>query len=249
MDPFNKLIINNQNLIYKILTINRFHHTVLFHHGLRRQMGIFYNTIDEEKISVSKREAFKKRICFIGRFSKEKNLELLLKCFNLINNIELVIIGSEIINDYKKNKNIIWRGLLNKEEIIKELYDCDYLIVPSISEGLPFVILEAMNIGIPCIYSNIMGANELIKTNGERGFTFELEGYKKCIMNINWDVFDEVYKYFNKNLNNIYQAIMKAYSISIDDWNNMSEKCKKFVKKKYFSEKTNKKNLETFEII
>ena len=32
--------------------------------------------------------------------------------------------------------------------------------------------------------ADIIGANELIKTNGERGFVFELEGYKKYMMNI-----------------------------------------------------------------
>jgi glycosyltransferase involved in cell wall biosynthesis len=247
MDPFNKLIIDNQNNIRKVLTINRFHQNVLYNYGLKKQTGIFYNTIDEEQ-AIIKRDNFKNRLCFIGRFSKEKNLELLIESFNTINNLELVIIGGK--NEYNyPNKNIIWKGILVKEEIINELKECDYLIVPSSSEGLPFVILEAMNIGIPCIYSNIIGANELIKIDGERGFIFELLGYKKCMMNLNWDVFDEVNKYFNDNIININECIKKAYSISINEWNIMSEKCREFVKKKYYENVTHNKNLSAFEII
>ena len=247
MDPFNRLIIQNQNYIRKVLTINLFHHNVLSKNGLKINTGVFLNTIDEE-IAISKRDNFKNRICFIGRFSKEKNLELLIASMKFLNEIELIIIGGE--NEFGiDNKNIIWKGPMQKDQIISELRECDYLIVPSSSEGLPFVILEAMNIGIPCIYSDIIGADELIKKNGERGFTFKLEGYKKCMMNLDWSVFKEVDKNFEENVKNLKECIENAYLISIMDWNLMSEKCKNFVRNTYYDNITSKKNLESLEII
>jgi hypothetical protein len=247
MDPFNELIIQNQNYINKVLTINKFHKTVLQHHGLKIPVGIFYNTVDEE-INEPKRLKFKNRLCFIGRLTKEKNLKLLIDCMKLLDNLELVVIGGE--NEIgEENKNIIWKGILQKDDIIRELRQCDYLVVPSSTEGLPFVILEAMNIGIPCIYSNIHGANELIGNQGERGFTFELQGYEICKMRMDWSVFEEVDKYYKENINNIKNSIQYAYNITITEWNKMSKNCNKFIKNTYLYHKTSKKNIETFKII
>jgi len=247
MDPFNKLIIKNQNYITKVFTINKFHQTVLQNHGLKIPIGIFYNYVDNE-IYKKRRLIFKKRLCFIGRFTKEKNLELLIAGIKKLDNIELVIIGCDNKTG-EDNKKIIWKGILQKDEIICELRECDYLIVPSMTEGLPFVILEAMNIGVPCIYSRIIGSDELIGKNEERGFTFELIGYENYKMKIDWSVFEEVDKHFEENIENIKECIQNAYSISIKDWNKMSKKCKKFIRNHYFENKTNIKNLESFEII
>jgi hypothetical protein len=247
MDPFNDLIIQNQNYIAKVFTINRYHQDVLLHHGLKIPQAIYYNYVEKESYEL-KRKKFKNRIGFIGRFTKEKNLDLLINCMRLLKGIELVIIGGE--NEIgEENKNIIWKGVLQKDEIICELRKCDYLVVPSTTEGLPFVILEAMNIGIPCIYSRIIGSDELIGKEGERGFTFVLSGYEDCKMRMNWSVFEEVDKFFNENTKNIYDCIMNAYKISITEWNRMSNNCKKFIKNKYSENKTSKKNLKSLEII
>ena len=181
-------------------------------------------------------------------FTKEKNLKLLVSCMELRKGMELVIIGGK--NEIgEENKNIIWKGVLQKDEIICELRKCDYLVVPSITEGLPFVILEAMNIGIPCIYSNIIGADELIGKEGERGFKFELMGYENYKMNMDWSVFEEVDKYFSQNIINILESIKKAYNIPIKEWNKMSKNCKEFTKQKYLENITSKKNIKSLEII
>jgi len=247
MDPFNELIIQNQKNIAKVLTINKFHQNVLIHHGLKIPQEIYYNYVEKENYEV-KRAKFKNRIGFVVRFTKEKNLDLLIACMQILDELELVVIGSKNIIE-NKNKNIIWKGILQKDEIISELRECDYLVVPSKTEGLPFVILEAMNIGIPCIYSRIIGADELIGEEGERGFTFELLGYEDCKMKMDWSVFEEVDKNFEENIINILESIKKAYNISIKDWNKMSKNCKKFIKNKYFENITSKKNLKSFEIL
>ena len=246
MDPFNELIIKNQARIAKVLTINKFHQNVLKHHGLKIPQGILYNYVEREYYE-QKRSKFRKRIGFIGRFTKEKNLDLLISCMKLLDGLELVIIGGDNETG-EENKNIIWKGVLRKDEIICELRECDYLVVPSSTEGLPFVILEAMNIGIPCIYSRIIGADELIGEEGERGFTFELAGYDKCKMKMDWSVFEEVDKHFEENIGNIRKCIQHAYSISIKEWNKMSKKCKQFVRNNYLENQTNNKNMKSLEI-
>jgi hypothetical protein len=245
MDPFNELIIKNQDYITKVFTINKFHQEVLIYHGLKIPQEIFYNYVEPE-IYEDIRIKFKNRICFIGRITKEKNLDLLIACMKIIEGFELVIIGGENYTE-NKNKNIIWKGVLQKDEIIRELRECDYLVVPSSTEGLPFVILEAMNIGIPCLYSRIIGADELIGKEGERGFTFELKGYNECRMKIDWSVFDEVDLYFNENIGNIFECIKKAYNIPIKEWNKMSENCKEYIKNKYLENITELENIKSLE--
>jgi hypothetical protein len=246
MDPFNELIIKNQDYITKVFTINKFHQNVLKHYGLKIPQEIFYNYVESEIYELP-RIKFKNRICFIGRISKEKNLELLIECMKIIEGLELVIIGGENYTE-NKNKNIIWKGVLQKEEISRELRECDYLVVPSSTEGLPFVILEAMNIGIPCLYSRIIGSDELIGKEGERGFTFELKGYEDCRMNMDWSVFEKVDAHVNENIENIGKCLKNAYNIPIMNWNKMSNNCKKFVKNKYLKDIAICENIKSLEI-
>jgi glycosyltransferase involved in cell wall biosynthesis len=168
----------------------------------------------------------------------------------IIEGLELVIIGGENYTENEnKNKNIIWKGVLQKDKIISELRECDYLVVPSSTEGLPFVILEAMNIGIPCLYSRIIGSDELIGKEGERGFTFELKGYEDCKMKMDWSVFEKVDAHFNENIENIGKCIKNAYNIPVMNWNKMSNNCKKFVKNKYLEDIAICENIKSFEIL
>jgi hypothetical protein len=247
MDPFNELIIKNQEYISKVLTINKFHQNILEYHGLKIPQEIYYNYVEKENIEI-KRDKFKNRIAFIGRLTKEKNLDILIECMQFLEEFELIIIGGENESNIK-NTNIIWKGALQKDEIISELQECDYLVVPSSTEGLPFVILEAMNIGIPCIYSRIIGSDELIGDEGERGFTFELKGYEECKMRMDWAVFEEVDKYFKENIENILECIKKAYNIPVKKWNVISKNCKDFIKQKYLENITSKKNIKSLEIL
>lgn len=55
---------------------------------------------------------------------------------------------------------------------IERYYGCaDALILPSLKEGLPNVVLEAMACGLPCVAARASGSRELI-TEGETGFTY-----------------------------------------------------------------------------
>lgn len=94
-----------------------------------------------------------------------------------ITDISYVIFGNgELKFELKKEIDLL--GLSNRvilagyaKDIAKILPAFDIFLFPSLSEGLPYALLEAGMIGIPCLASNVGGIPEIIK-NGENGLLF-----------------------------------------------------------------------------
>lgn len=60
-------------------------------------------------------------------------------------------------------------GFLEK---VSSAYDCaDIFVFPSLQEGLPVALMEAMAAGLPCVVSDIRGNRELICEKGGRRFS------------------------------------------------------------------------------
>jgi len=115
----------------------------------------------------------KKSLLYVGRLSKEKNL------FNLITAIsgldaKLVIIGQgDLQNDLErlaKEKSVLieFKGKVDNKELPKELSKAEVFVLPSLYEGCPKALLEAMSCGLPCVGTNVEGIKEVIihKENG-----------------------------------------------------------------------------------
>lgn len=125
------------------------------------------NAIDLEKFNPNnypeKQLTDQVKIIHIGRFSKQKNQEFLLMLFQKILtnglNAHLTIVGRG--NDEKLLKNLVKE--LNIERFVEFLpSDSDIpfllsrsnlMILPSISEGLPVVLVEAQAMNVHCIAS------------------------------------------------------------------------------------------------
>ncbi len=134
----------------------------------------------------------KRRVIFIGRLNKIKNLHNLIKAFSDVgSNVELVFVGygkeKEDLEKYAKKMgiNLIFRGVVPRERIPIELNQSDVFILPSFSEGQPKVLLEAMSCGLPCIASDIPSLREIIK-DGFNGFLCKTdsESIKSCIKDV-----------------------------------------------------------------
>jgi glycosyltransferase involved in cell wall biosynthesis len=122
------------------------------------------------------------KVIFIGRIDPLKGVQLLLEAIKDFpeEKIDLSLYGKPIGEDYfqmcrkisEGKRNIHWRGLLAREEILPALGQHDILCLPSaFSEMSPLVIQEAFGAGIPVLASEVYGNAELIRHN-DNGLLF-----------------------------------------------------------------------------
>ena len=133
------------------------------------------NAIEIDSLPIDINQKYEKQIIFVGRLSKEKGIESLIRLSKILpKNIHLVIIGSgplenEIKQTAKDHANIDFLGYLPKNKVIPLIRGSFALIQPSLAEGISTTMLEAMACRIPIIASNVGGNKELI-INNENGF-------------------------------------------------------------------------------
>lgn len=111
----------------------------------------------------------------VGRFSIEKNQQLLLQAFNALskrfNHIQLLLIGdgpqrntlTQFIEKEQLTKKVILTGIV--EDPTAYYQAMDIFILSSDTEGLPMTLLEAMSHGIAPIASAVGGIPDIIKDN------------------------------------------------------------------------------------
>ena len=129
-------------------------------------------------------------ILFVGRLSEEKGVAYLIEAMpeilKEIPNISLMIIGDgpeknnleELVKRLNLAKNIIFRGWIPNKDLNKVYRNADIFVLPSLREGLPVVLLEAMACGTPVVASKVGGIPDIIK-NGENGFLIEPKNSKE----------------------------------------------------------------------
>lgn len=113
-------------------------------------------------------------LIFIGALNNNKSIIELIDAMSIvvkrISNIKLLIIGDgglkknieEKINLYKINKSIELLGWIKNKDIPEYMSICDYLILPSKSEGFGLVIAEAISCGLKVIVSNLNNFKDII---------------------------------------------------------------------------------------
>lgn len=110
-----------------------------------------------------------KLIISVGELSARKNHKIVVEALNNINNSNIfyVIVGRGLQKDRLKKLDKTGRLILlgYRTDIVDLLNASDLFIFPSIQEGLPVALMEAMAAGVPCVVSRIRGNTDLIKEN------------------------------------------------------------------------------------
>ncbi|WP_225049593.1 glycosyltransferase [Priestia megaterium] len=133
------------------------------------------NEVLDRKISF---DTNKINLLFIGRFDRQKGIDILLNVFtrNNFENIKLHLIGDNVLSNSDINipDNINSIGWVSSEEIDSFYKYADAIIMPSRWEGFGLVAVEAMKHKKAVIASDRGALPELI-INEENGYVFKLD--------------------------------------------------------------------------
>lgn len=108
-----------------------------------------------------------KLLISVGELSVRKNHKVVVQALNEINNLETyyIIVGIGDLKDDLESADKTGRlKLLGFRTDIVDLLHCsDLFVFPSLQEGLPVALMEAMACGLPCLASRIRGNIDLMK--------------------------------------------------------------------------------------
>ncbi|MBT3589738.1 MAG: GT4 family glycosyltransferase PelF [Candidatus Marinimicrobia bacterium] len=191
----------------------------------KKRVTIIPNSVEVVKTQMTHNNLDKPIICTIGNLRQNKNqlffIRVMKKVIDVLPNVEGWIIGQPV-NDEPEMKekleneiNLLkltgqvkllgfqldTKGLLKKSSIF---------VLPSISEGQPNTILEAMSLGIPVVASNVGGIPELI-SHQRNGLLFDpkdVDGFVHGILTL---LRDENVK--TKFMKNSFKAVQNKRNI------------------------------------
>lgn len=113
-------------------------------------------------------------LLFVGRLSPEKNICNLIKTLNFAQtDIKLILVGEG--PERKKIKSVIDRlglrdrvsllGRQSHEDALTIMNACDVLVLPSITEVFPTVVIEALALEKPVVSTRVGGVSEVVSEN------------------------------------------------------------------------------------
>ncbi len=146
------------------------------------KLEVIHNGIDVSSLSGSGKGLLRKAlgleegvkvVGYIGRLGPEKGIPYLLEAAETIcrsrKDIYFTLIGEGILKE-ETEAFIASKGLKGRiimlgwrKDATGLLPDMDMLLLPSLTEGAPMVILEAMAAGVPVITSDVGGIGEIIE--------------------------------------------------------------------------------------
>lgn len=174
-------------------------------------------------LQLNKREVRKKLgipedaiwILAVGELSKRKNHEILIRAVVKFKNLYCTIAGQGEL----KGKLVKLSESLGVEERVKLLgfrTDIPELCVasdifgfPSLQEGLPVALMEAMSSGLPVVCSDIRGNRDLVE-NGKNGFLIKQNSLEDYIEKIKILIEDSELR---KHMGNYSRLLVRDYDI------------------------------------
>ncbi len=143
---------------------------------------VVYNPIKKIAFTPEARHAFHRgaRIGFIGHFEERKNLPLLLRTFVDLHDREpdtsLLLCGAiderdrYYVEQMMDLREPVLTIMQQTPDVAKFYNHIDILVLPSWSETMPLVILEAMQAGVCVLQTNRSGMTELLEAGTETLF-------------------------------------------------------------------------------
>jgi glycosyltransferase involved in cell wall biosynthesis len=139
-----------------------------------RRVTVLHNAVPAPSTLPSRRKEGPVRLLFLGRLVKSKGINVLLDALGSETcrdkNWELTIAGDGDMETYRAQVEALglagrirFTGWLDHADCQRELLTADVLVQPSMFEGLPMSVLEAMASGLPIIATPVGSVSDAIQ--------------------------------------------------------------------------------------
>ena len=150
-------------------------------------MDVIPDAVDLETFTPVQRSSYpeKVRVLTIGRLIPRKGFQFLIRALpqvleKVAHNFEIEIVGDgpyhgellKLAENLGVTSHIRFAGSVPYSELPEKYRDADLFILPSLAEGMPLVVLEAMGTALPIVASRVQGIDELV-IDGVNGALFD----------------------------------------------------------------------------
>ena len=168
-----RVIVSTLNRAGKVIAVSEALKCKMVECGVAEEkIVVVYNGVDREVFTTADRgvareqlglEGSGKRVLFVGNLKPVKGLDDLIEAMRQLvverSDAQLHIIGygpletalKQRINAVSLQDNVRFEGEKEPEEIALWMNACDLLCLPSLNEGVPNVVLEALSCGLPVV--------------------------------------------------------------------------------------------------
>lgn len=123
-------------------------------------------------------------VCTLGRICEQKNPKVFNEIAKRFPEIQFYWIGDGFLREEITSPNITVTGWMDRISALHIMKQADVFILPSLWEGLPMSLVEAMYLEKVCIVSNIIGNRDVIE-DGRNGYIAEdIDGFCNCLEQI-----------------------------------------------------------------
>jgi glycosyltransferase involved in cell wall biosynthesis len=164
-----------KNSIQKYITVTQYSADRLsMFLGLTVQQRVcsIYNGLRLSQTADSLPIAQRRLICSVANIYRNKGLEFLIRALVLLTELPWVcqIVGDGpdrsrlelLVHRHQLQNRIRFTGTLPREEVFEILANSRMIVLPTLYEGFPYSLLEAMSLGVPIITTRVLGLPEII---------------------------------------------------------------------------------------
>lgn len=206
-----------------------------------RKFVVIPNGVDTKYFTYKIKNSKTIKILGIGRLMPRKGYQFVIEALKEVkekvkNKFEFIVVGGggymkdlkSLARKNKVHKLVRFMGQIDYSEIKKLLSTSDIFVHPSLAEGMPLSLLEAISSGLPCITTKIAGNEDLVKN--------ELNGYLLKVEDVD-GISDSLTKLID---NRKLRESMGRNSVKISktyDWKEISTQYNKIYEKIYKNKK------------
>jgi glycosyltransferase involved in cell wall biosynthesis len=113
------------------------------------------------------------KVVTVGRLISLKQIDLLIEAVSRLDDVGLVVVGNgpererleELARRLGVAERVHFAGVSSKQALLSA---CDLFVLNSTHEGFPYVVLEAMSLGLPVVATAVGGIPEVVQ-HGQNG--------------------------------------------------------------------------------